>query len=350
MGRIPLNDTVLNVVDIPAAPGTRPGASGTPIVMIHGLAASSAFWYLSGGPLLSAIGPILLYDLRGHGKSDTPATGYGVATMTDDLHALLDAHGTERAHLVGHSFGGMIALLFALRWPERVASLTLIDTRVRPLQTSLTVPRVALDPGLRDRLSALGIDPDRLFHNDDGIEYLSNSARIQLGAPDDVDEILGALYNHPRLFRDPRNAERWIRLVETATLVSDLAEEKTFGPQELARLTVPLLILAGRNSPMVDSARALAKLCPHAVLRVIPNVGHFFAMSRPELFLRPTARFLRAANRGDPRLRARQGGGAPDHPSTPHPLAPRRTARRRPRARASAVLARRRGDDPEPAG
>lgn len=297
MGKVIVNGLSLNVTDIPAIPGQRFGAGQTPIVMIHGLAASSAFWYLAGAPNLAMFGPVLLYDLRGHGKSETPPSGYGVGSMADDLGALLDARGIERAHLVAHSFGGMIALLYALRHPERVESLALIDVRVRPLQGSLSFTRPEIKPGVARRLAALGIDVTEMSKSDDGIDYLKSVARIQIAAESDADEILGALYNHPRLFGSRRNAERWIKFVENASLVSDLAEEMTFGPQDLRRLTHPMLIMPGEKSPTVQSARALARLCPAAVLRVVPGVGHFYPMSSPELFLRPTARFLRAVNR-----------------------------------------------------
>lgn len=299
MGRIAVNDVMLNITEL--APSTGPGAEAgtTPIVMIHGLAASSAFWYVAGAPRLAALGPVLLYDLRGHGKSDTPASGYGVLSMADDLAALLDVRQIASAHLVAHSFGGMIALLYALRHPERVASLVIIDTRVRPIQASLSIPRARIKPGIARRLATLGIDVDAISDANDGVDYLMSVARIQIAAESDADEILSALYSHPQLFRSRSNAERWVRLIENASLVSDLAREATFGRRDLHRITQPMLVLVGARSPTVPSARALHRLCPGAVLRVVPDVGHFFPMSSPELFVRPTLRFLRAVQRGD---------------------------------------------------
>jgi len=302
MSRIVVNGVALNVIEIASHAGRRGSPGETPIVMIHGLAASSAFWYAAGAPYLAVAGQILLYDLRGHGKSETPASGYGVSTMTDDLGALLDSKGIDHAHLVAHSFGGMIALLYALRNPDRVASLVIADCRVRPIQAALTIPRAKITPAIARKLWSLGIDATEFARMDDGVDYLKTVARIQVAAETEANDILGALYSHSRLFRTRRNAERWIRLTETASLVSDLAKEATFGPQELRDIGQPMLVLVGAKSSTVPSARALARLCPKAILREIPDVGHFFPMSSPGHFLKPTLRFLRAVERGDDRL------------------------------------------------
>jgi pimeloyl-ACP methyl ester carboxylesterase len=302
MGRINVNGVMLNVMEIAPRPGRRKKPGETPIVMIHGLAASSAFWYAAGAPYLAAVGPVLLYDLRGHGKSETPESGYGVVTMTADLGALLDAMGIGRAHLVAHSFGGMIAVLYALRNPDRVASLIIADSRMRRIQSSLAIPLAKITPAIARRLSLLGIEADALSRTDDGIGYLNSVARIQIAAEAEADEIMRALYSHPQLFRSRRNAERWIRLTETVSLVSDLANEETFGPQELRQIGQPMLVLVGAKSSTLPSARALAQLCPRAILREIPGVGHFFPISSPALFLKPALRFLRAVEAGGDRL------------------------------------------------
>src|SRR5687768_18123779 len=98
---------------------------GGDTVMIHGLFASLAFWYLSVMPGLAGRRRVTAYDLRGHGYSDVAESGYTSAEMADDLDALLDQLGIQRAHLIAHSFGGAVALQYALLHPECVLSLTL---------------------------------------------------------------------------------------------------------------------------------------------------------------------------------------------------------------------------------
>lgn len=318
MARVPVNGTTLAVTRLPQRKGpARHLGDGTPIVMVHGLAASSAFWYAAGAQFVSLLGPVLMYDLRGHGKSETPETGYSVTNMARDLLALLDAEGVERAHLVSHSFGGMICLAFALAHPDRVASLTLVDVRVRPIQRKLSIPARQLPPAVERRLASLGLDIAAINTQDDGIHYLKTVARIEVEAGEEAVELLNALYRHPRLFRNRRAAERWITLTERVSLIADLEEEEAFTARDLAQLSLPMLILVGGNSTTVPSAQELARLCPHAILREIPDVGHFFPMSQPRLFLQPTLRFLRALETGrlaGPRGRA---GLRPDDDGRP---------------------------------
>ncbi|TCP63430.1 pimeloyl-ACP methyl ester carboxylesterase [Rhodovulum bhavnagarense] len=279
---------------------SRRPAGQAPMVFVHGLAASQAFWYAAGVQVLTGLGPCLVYDLRGHGKSDTPETGFGLDRMSADLLAVMDAHEIPRANIVCHSFGGMIALYTALKAPERVQSLVLADVRVRPLQQKLdiAVPAKALPPGLIRRLRSLGIDAGQISNADDGVDYLRTVARIQLAAGDEAGDLLSAIYHHPGLFRSRRNAQKWVQLAERAAFVDALREGDSFGAQDLGRLSLPMLILVGAKSSTLASARALHELCPTTVLREIPDMGHFFPMSRPRLFLRPTVRFLHAVNTG----------------------------------------------------
>src|SRR5689334_20789162 len=107
---------------------------GPELVMIHGLAANLAFWQVG---ILAALGrqfSVTVYDLRGHGYSEMPASGYTSAHMAEDLVALLDALRVYRAHVVGHSFGGVVGLQFAALHPDRLLTLTVADSRVRALQ------------------------------------------------------------------------------------------------------------------------------------------------------------------------------------------------------------------------
>lgn len=312
MSRIEANGITFNVTELPQRLSPRlidratvaTGSVGadatnvnTPIVLIHGLAASQAFWFAAGAPVLSVMGPCLMYDLRGHGKTDTPETGYGVGTMAEDLAALLEARDLKRVHLVAHSFGGMIALAFALRHPDHVASLTLVDVRVRPIQKKITILMHQIPPMVERQLAEIGVDLGAISNHDDGVGYLRTVARIEVEAGDMASDLLSQIYRHPRLFRSRKNAERWINLTERVSLVADLEGEETFTAADLVRLKMPVLVLVGGKSTTLPSAREVARLCPHAILREVPDVGHFFPMSNPQLFLRPTLRFLRLVNR-----------------------------------------------------
>ncbi len=114
------------------------GASGSPVVLIHGHSVDLRLWD-EQVPALSAAGyRVIRYDVRGHGRSMAPSTGYTWEHYAADLGDLLDRLNAEGpaaeslaldvVHIVGASMGGGIALQFALDFPTRVLSLTLVDS------------------------------------------------------------------------------------------------------------------------------------------------------------------------------------------------------------------------------
>src|SRR3954447_26799260 len=103
---------------------------GPDLVMIHGLTGNLAVWHLKIIPMLMDRFRTLSYDLRGHGYSEMPPSGYSSDDMARDLEGLLDKLGIEQADLVGHSFGADIALYFALVHPERVRKVVAIEAAI----------------------------------------------------------------------------------------------------------------------------------------------------------------------------------------------------------------------------
>lgn len=139
--------------------GERAGTRND-VVLIHGLGANLAFWYLGGGRHLANTRPLLLYDLRGHGRSSMPATNYRLPSMAEDLARLIDHLGLDKVHVVGHSFGGRVALAFAGLYPEKVRSLVIADTQIRTLQPSMRLADWPHWPKWKAELMALGLkDP-----------------------------------------------------------------------------------------------------------------------------------------------------------------------------------------------
>src|ERR1700732_4952035 len=93
-----------------------------PVVFLHGLIMDnlSSFYYTLA-PAVAATTDTVLFDLRGHGRSERPLDGYRIEDGVDDLFGILDALGIdEPVHLVANSYGGTIALAAALRHPTRI--------------------------------------------------------------------------------------------------------------------------------------------------------------------------------------------------------------------------------------
>src|SRR5580704_18905520 len=110
--------------------------AGPDLVMVHGLTGNLAVWHLQMVPELAEHFPVLTYDLRGHGHSDTPPSGYTLDAMAGDLLALLDALEIERPLIAGHSYGADIALYHALSHPDRVREVIAIEAALPALEES----------------------------------------------------------------------------------------------------------------------------------------------------------------------------------------------------------------------
>lgn len=131
---------------------TRWPGSGTPVLLLHGLASTRHIWDLVV-PRLAGL-PVLALDQRGHGDSDPPAGPYDAQTVVDDALTALDALGLSRVVVAGHSWGAWTALRLAAAAPERVLAAVCLDggtLRLRDagltkeaVREQLTPPRIAL--------------------------------------------------------------------------------------------------------------------------------------------------------------------------------------------------------------
>ncbi len=101
--------------------------AGPPLILIHGIGAARDAWRFLV-PKLKDHFTVVTYDLRGHGTSPLPDGEFGLDELVADLERVRERTGFERAHVAGHSLGGMIGPAYARRFPERVLSLGLLST------------------------------------------------------------------------------------------------------------------------------------------------------------------------------------------------------------------------------
>lgn len=150
------------------------------LVLVMGASASMLFWPDDFCAALAAGARFVIrYDNRDTGRSTVSAgpIDYTMADMADDLIAIMDGYGLERAHIAGMSLGGMIAQMSALKHPDRIASLTLIsssaydesDESLPPLDPDVLshfMSRESLDWQDRDAVIAFNAETLRLCAND----------------------------------------------------------------------------------------------------------------------------------------------------------------------------------------
>lgn len=261
---------------------------GPDVVLVHGLAASRAFWspaFVSG---LAGSFRVTSFDLRGHGYSDMPPSGYTVSRLAEDLGGLLDHLGIDTAHLVGHSFGGAVALRFAVDRPGRVASIVVADARVRALQPRQGLVRSPDWAALGPIFARCGLP----IEEDDpevGVALLRGMASDRWG------EARRRLVRAARFIpfgASPRAARRWVKLLDSTTAGVDFRAGDGIDPDRLARLGVPTLAVYGDRSPNMPSGRGLLASVPGSELVVVPGTGHFHPLSRPDVFSAAVYGFL----------------------------------------------------------
>ncbi len=103
---------------------------GDPIIFSHGWMCDCSVWN-SQIEFFSKKYKVITYDQRGHGRSDKPEGNYSIQTLSNDMHSLIQKLNLEKVTLVGHSMGGMAALVFALDHPDKISKLVLVGTSAK---------------------------------------------------------------------------------------------------------------------------------------------------------------------------------------------------------------------------
>ncbi|WP_426277829.1 alpha/beta fold hydrolase [Chryseobacterium sp. S-02] len=117
---ISVNDKKVHIQEL------NKGAEQT-VVMIHGMFSNLSIYYFNIAPILAKHFHVVMYDLKSHGMSERFTDGYDLENMSSDVLALMDVLEIEKAHLVGYSFGGLIALKTALKASNHVDQLVVIE-------------------------------------------------------------------------------------------------------------------------------------------------------------------------------------------------------------------------------
>ena len=253
---------------------------GPDLVMVHGITGNLAIWHLEIVPALMSQFRITTYDLRGHGYSSVPASGYTTADHATDLRNLLDHLGIRKAYLMGHSFGADISLHFTILYPEYVDRLMLVEPAIAAL-----IPLREREDWIgwkywREKLALGGVEVPRDKWYDP--EYL---VRSSVGLP--------MLFG----FRKgrARRAAPLVRLMDTTTAAKDYCELAGMTLEKISAVTHQTLVLYGEESVFLGTYDYLREHLANATAFLLPNSEHFGPIERPELLLSKVREFLEVA-------------------------------------------------------
>ena len=226
------------------------GSPGSPVLtLLEGIGADIAGWRRSI-PALAGELRVVAIDHRGNGASDDPPGSCTMTTFVEDVLAVLDELGVERAHVYGQSFGGMVAQEMALTHPDRLRTLVLAGTHPGPAHAIEVVDRTVPKGEPWRALYAPGF-PEA--HPD----AVAEDRRVAAAQP-----------VHERGQRRQWEAmQRWDAF------------------DRLRRISVPTLVLHGTEDRVIapGNAELLAGRIPGAELQLLEGAGHVFWSEQPEL-------------------------------------------------------------------
>jgi pimeloyl-ACP methyl ester carboxylesterase len=262
--------------------------TGPDVVLIHGVTGDLSIWYLCKAvQTLSGSHRVTAYDLRGHGYTDAPPSGYTSADHAADLFALMDSIGAGRASLVGHSFGGVIAAHAAVLAPERVEAVVLSDPYFPALRHLEDVSRWGHWQNFREEARRAGVE-------------LSDEHWYDLGRF--FDQVLhldgDRLLSFRRVVGLPA-LNRLLRLGRT-TCGDDSKVAAGLTAEKIAEIAVPALAVYGEFSPFLATAEHLAANLPSCRTAIVPGAKHRAPEESPEAFVQVLHEFFSEIRRPQP--------------------------------------------------
>jgi Predicted hydrolases or acyltransferases (alpha/beta hydrolase superfamily) len=262
--------------------GYRCGGSGPVIVLIHGMAGSSATWR-SVMPALAERFTVIAPDLLGHGDSAKPRGDYSLGAFASGVRDLLLALGHERATVAGQSLGGGVAMQFAYQFPERCERLVLVSSGGLGDEVNLVLRLLAI-PGAE---YVLPLACTKWLH-DAGVNVAGWLAKIGLRTSPYVTEIWDG-------YGSLADAETRTAFVHTLRSVVDVAGQRVSAADRLYLASeVPTLIVWGDHDHIipVDQGRATHEAIPGSRLEIFDDTGHFPHCEDPDRFSKVLIDFM----------------------------------------------------------
>jgi pimeloyl-ACP methyl ester carboxylesterase len=268
------------------------GGHGRPVLFIHGLGSSGYMeWRFNLEPA-AARHRVYAPDLPGFGRTEKPRATYGIPYFTRFVDSYMESRGLRKVAVVAASLGGRVALELALKYPDRVGRLVLVNSlglgrpSVHVTYGLVTLPRVG-ETVMRAAGNALKWVPSPMIRKVAG-RYIGASADLERTMDDQYLEHLRELY-----------AAEGYHDAYLATLRSLVNPRSLFGAEydltkRLPNIKVPVQLIWGADDPLfpVSHATRAHAVIPDCRLTVIEGAGHTPQAERPDEFNRTLLTFL----------------------------------------------------------
>ena len=256
---------------------------GPVLLLLHGLGCDHTTWE----PVIDTLAKrytVIAPDLLGHGQSAKPRADYSVGGYANAMRDLITVLGIDKVTVVGHSFGGGIAMQFAYQFPERTERLILVASGGLGPDVSPAI-RAITTPGFHQVMGLLTLP---------GVRHVGMAGlRALSGAPlkhaRDLDEVAN-IYDS---FKDPY-ARHAIQHVVRA-VVDWRGQIITMADRAYLTEAMPMCVVWGRDDRVIPVRHAdnVGELAPKARVEVIPNAGHFPHKDHPHRFAKIVHEFIR---------------------------------------------------------
>lgn len=248
--------------------------SGHDVVLLHAFTSNLSMWMLTGlMGKLAAKYRVTCYDLRGHGASTRTDDHYGSDTLAHDFKKLHDRLGLDEAHLIGHSYGGVVAIHAAVLFPETVTSIILSDVYfpgLRDLEPDMG--QAGPWKELRSQLLTAGVDIG------EEVDFGGFFERAEAMTPEQKKKLQKTL--------GPIGAS-WVaaagRLAGTTAAV-DAFSTSGLTAERIASVNKPVIGLYDEHSPFTATADYLKSNLSDCTLDVVPGAKHLAPVENAEAF------------------------------------------------------------------
>jgi 2-succinyl-6-hydroxy-2,4-cyclohexadiene-1-carboxylate synthase len=257
---------------------TEAGEGGRPLLLIHGFTGAKEDFADFLEPLAEAGWHVVAPDHRGHGDSTKPEdpAAYSFDLLATDMLGLLDALGWPSAVALGHSMGGMVLQIAAVRAPDRFTAIILMDTSHRALRADPNVIELGAALALTEGMAAVR-DVQTAFAG----TRQPSEARAHATIPG-----YGAFGDRKLLAAAPAMYSAMLRVITGVDPSVDRLDD-------LRSIKVPALVIVGEeDAPFRKASARMAEAIPDARLVVIPDAAHSPQFENPEAWWKALSGFL----------------------------------------------------------